>query len=91
MTVALGNNDNNLGEDLVLGVAVWSCQAGCRFCLRIADSGLPPKKLYCDVLKKKSGGLFFNSGEFFQVKKKREKHNLTLSDVKDRLLLTSMT
>ena len=24
-----GNNNNNL-EDLVLGVAVWSCQAGCK-------------------------------------------------------------
>ena len=71
MTVALGNNDNNLGEDLVLGVAVWSCQAGCRFCLRIADSGLPPKKLYCDVLKKKRVEAYFSiQGNFSRLKKK---------------------
>ena len=44
------------------------------------------------VTYKKSGGLFFNSGESFQVKKKkREKHNLTLTDMKGSLLLTSMT
>ena len=58
-----------------------------RFGLRTADSGLPPKQLYCDLLQKRVESYFSMQGKFSRFKKQKEKHNLTLSDIKDRLLL----